>query len=251
MISQPANFLVDLDIQLDRTDKGLWESLAKLLNHSQRLKNLSIQASYPDPRDSNSSMVYLLPDISFKLRLKTCKLANICICKDGEKSNWSSIAEWKTIREAVFTCPAFLIHHGYKMNSLYSLVLSLDERYPQIPAYDEAIPSPNTKMLIPNCCPWTHPYKEIANAVITIPILKQLEIRNSIKSLSDILNHHGRLLRKLCIREDQPYNFQSHVDDKISRIVPDENLLQQIAMICTNLEELNLDAPIDKLLVSS
>jgi hypothetical protein len=250
MLAQPANFLVELDIQLDRTDKSLWESLAPLLKQTQHLRHLSIQAFYPDPRRSDWSMVPLLPDISCKLRLKTCKLVNICLCTDGEKSNWSSLAEWQTIQEAEFTCPAFLIHHGSKMHSLYALVLSLDERYPQIPVYHESAPGHNATMLIPKCCPWTHSYKEIANAVIAVPALKRLEIRNSIKSLSEILSRHGRLLRKLCIREDQPYEFRTYAEDDLSRIVPDENLLQQIAVICTELEELSLDAPTDWLLVS-
>lgn len=242
MIAQSANSLAELDIQLDRTNKSLWESLAALLNQTQRLRHLSIQATYPNPRRSEWSVVPLLPEISCQLRLKTCRLVNICLCKDGKNSNWSLLADWRTIQEAEFTCPTFLIHHGSKMDCLYSLALSLDERYPKILL--------NSRVLLSKCCPWTHSYQEIANAVIAVPALKHLEIRNSIQSLSEILNRHGSLLQKLCIREDQPCAVSQSAEDDVFRILPDENLLLQIAVICTELQDLSLDAPTDWPLVS-
>ena len=241
MVAQSANFLAELDIQLDRTNKSLWESLAALLNQTQCLRHLSIQANYTDPRRSEWSVVPVLPEILCKLRLRTCRLVNICLCKNGKNSNWSSLADWRTIQEAEFTCPTFLIHHGSKMNCLYSLTLSLDERYPKILLY--------SGILLSKCCPWTHSYQEIANAVIAVPSLRHLEIRNSIQSLSEILNRRGGLLRKLCIREDQAYAVRDNAKDDISRILPDENLLLQIAVICTELQELSLDAPSDWSLV--
>jgi hypothetical protein len=137
------------------------------------------------------------------------------------------------------------------MDSLYDLVLALDERYPQIPVYHEVPLGQNPTTLIPKCCPWTHSYKKIADAVISVSVLKRLRLSNSIESLSGILNHHGRLLRKLCIREDQPYEFRAYSENHISRIVPDENLLQQLAEICTELEELSLVVPRDWLLGKS
>ena len=241
MIAQPENSLVDLDVQLDRTNKSLWKSLATLLNQTQRLRHLSIQAIHPGPTYSERQMTPVLPELSNKLRLKTCRLVNICICQDGEKSNWSSVAEWQIIQEAEFNCPMFLIHHGSKMDSLHSLVLSLDERYPK--------PTLLRGTLLSKCCLWTHSYQEISNAVIAVPALRHLEVRNSIESLPEILNRHGRLLRKLCIREDQPYKLHENAEDDVSRILPDENLLLQIAVICTELQELSLDAPISLPLV--
>jgi hypothetical protein len=131
------------------------------------------------------------------------------------------------------------------MVNLRTLDLSLDDKYLKYANYG----STHSEHL-PQCCLWTHGHHDVANAVLSVPRIENLKIRNSIQSIPVIISHHGEKLRKLSIFQDQELKFDAF-SSHIPRVTPSEELLLQIARDCPKLTDLSLDAPSDSIAVST
>lgn len=163
----------------------------------------------------------------------------------GARQNWGSLVHWPSVQQAKFTCPSFLIYYGSEMVNLRTLDLSLDDKYLKYANYG----STHSEHL-PQCCLWTHGHHDVANAVLSVPRIENLKIRNSIQSIPVIISHHGEKLRKLSIFQDQELKFDAF-SSHIPRVTPSEELLLQIARDCPKLTDLSLDAPSDSIAVST